>query len=71
MKATQSSEPVFLCAQTPSEFGTVGLPIELSREGVTVRVDALSEEEREVLHEVGKLVQDKIDKLVRSVAAGR
>ncbi len=68
MEAAQSDQPVFLCAQTPSEFGTVGVPIELSREGVTVRSDALSEEEREALHDVGKLVQDKVDNLVQSIA---
>ena len=69
MKAVLSDQPVFLCAQTPSEFGTVGVPIDLSRNGVTVRVDVLSEEERKALCEVGKLVQGKIDRLVQSVAA--
>lgn len=69
MKAVLSDQPVFLCAQTPSEFGTVGVPIDLSRNGVTVRVDVLSEEERKALCEVGKLVQGKIDRLIQSIAA--
>jgi len=68
MKATLSDQPVFLCAQTPSEFGTVGVPVELSRKGITIRVDVLSEEERKVLREVGKLVKLKLERLIKSVA---
>jgi len=69
MKAVLSDQPVFLCAQTPSEFGTVGVPIDLSRKGVTLRIDVLSEEEQKALCEVGKLVQGKIDRLIQSIAA--
>jgi malate dehydrogenase len=68
MKATLSDQPVFLCAQTPSEFGTVGVPVELSRKGITIRVDVLSEEERKVLREVGELVKLKLERLIKSVA---
>lgn len=68
MKATLSDQPVFLCAQTPSEFGTVGVPVELSRKGITIRVDVLSEEERKVLREVGELVKLKLEQLIKSVA---
>jgi len=64
MRATLSDEPTFLCAQTFSEFGTVGVPIALSRKGVTVRLDSLSGEEREALKEVGELVSRKIEALV-------
>jgi malate dehydrogenase len=68
MKATLSDQPVFLCAQTLSEFGTVGVPVELSRKGITIRVDVLSEEERKVLREVGELVKLKLERLIKSVA---
>jgi len=68
MKATLSDQPGFLCAQTPSEFGTVGVPVELSRKGITIRVDVLSEEERKVLREVGELVKLKLERLIKSVA---
>jgi len=68
MKATLSDQPVFLCAQTLSEFGTVGIPVELSRKGITIRVDVLSEEERKVLREVGELVKLKLERLIKSVA---
>ncbi len=68
MKAILSDQPVFLCAQTPSEFGTVGVPVELSRKGITIRVDVLSEEERKVLREVGELVKLKLERLIKSVA---
>jgi len=68
MKATLSDQPVFLCAQTPSEFGTVGVPVELSRKGITIRVNVLSEEERKVLREVGELVKLKLERLIKSVA---
>jgi malate dehydrogenase len=68
MKATLSDQPVFLCAQTPSEFGTVGIPVELSRKGITIRVDVLSEEERKALREVGELVKLKLERLIKSVA---
>ena len=68
MKAILSDQPVFLCAQTLSEFGTVGVPVELSRKGITIRVDVLSEEERKVLREVGELVKLKLERLIKSVA---
>jgi malate dehydrogenase len=68
MKAILSDQPVFLCAQTPSEFGTVGVPVELSRKGITIRVDVLSEEERKALREVGELVKLKLERLIKSVA---
>ncbi len=68
MKAILSDQPVFLCAQTPSEFGTVGVPVELSRKGITIRVDVLSEEERKVLREVGELVKLRLERLIKSFA---
>jgi malate dehydrogenase len=68
MKAILSDQPVFLCAQTLSEFGTVGVPVELSRKGITIRVDVLSEEERKALREVGELVKLKLERLIKSVA---
>ena len=68
MKAALSDQPTFLCTQTPSEFGTIGVPVELSRKGITIRVDVLSEEERKALREVGELVKLKLERLIKSVA---
>jgi len=68
MEATLSDQPVFLCTQTPSEFGTVGVPVELSRKGITIRVDVLSEEEQKALREVGELVKLKLERLIKSIA---
>lgn len=69
MKAARSDRPIFLCAQTPSEVGTVGIPVDLSRNGVISRIDVLSDEERETLRRVGELVRDKIDRLVQKVSS--
>ncbi len=66
MRAILSDEPVLLCAQTFSEFGTVGVPVALSRNGVTLRLDILSDEEREALREVGEVVRQKIDRLLEA-----
>ncbi len=66
MRAILSDEPVLLCAQTFSKFGTVGVPIALSRNGVILRLDILSDNEREALREVGEVVRQKIDRLVEA-----
>ncbi|MCS7191718.1 MAG: hypothetical protein NZ937_01885 [Armatimonadetes bacterium] len=64
MKAILSDEPKILCSQTFSEFGTVGVPIALSRKGIDIKVDILSEEERKALYEVGETVKRKIEVLI-------
>jgi len=64
MRAILSDEPVLLCAQTFSEFGTIGVPIALNRNGITVRLDILSEDELRALREVGEIVQKKIERLI-------
>ncbi|MCS7188151.1 MAG: hypothetical protein RMK89_14550, partial [Armatimonadota bacterium] len=64
MQAILSDEPTLLCAQTFSEFGTIGVPIALSKNGVSVRLDILSRSEREALSEVGEIVRRKIEALV-------
>ncbi|MCS7264984.1 MAG: hypothetical protein NZ805_09150 [Armatimonadetes bacterium] len=66
MKAILCDKPTLLCAQTFSEFGTVGIPIALSRKGIAVKVDILSDDEKKTLSETGKIVQRKIEAIINS-----
>ncbi|MGQ9463844.1 MAG: lactate/malate family dehydrogenase [Candidatus Fervidibacter sp.] len=68
IKAVRSDHPVFLCAQTVSNVGTVGVPLTLSRNGLTVRIDTLSEDEQEALRKVGTIVREKVDRLIQTVS---
>jgi len=69
MRATLSNEPTFLCAQILSEFGTVGVPVSLSKGGIVAKLDILSEDERRALREVGEIVRRKVETLIGTHSA--
>lgn len=70
MRAIRSKTPTFLCAQVVSEVGTVGVPLLLSRDGFQVQLEVLSEEERQALRQIGALVQQSVEQLVKSNTVG-
>ncbi|MCS7224354.1 MAG: hypothetical protein NZ959_07350 [Armatimonadetes bacterium] len=62
-----SDEPRILSLQTRSFYGTVGLPVLISRHGVRPVPDILTESERDLLKQVGRRVSEKINDLVTKV----
>jgi len=64
MRAIRSETPVFLCAQTLSGLGTIGVPLFLSRNGIQVRLEVLTEDEQAALRQVSALVRQKIEQLL-------
>lgn len=67
LRATQGATPTILCAQCVSPYGTVGLPVAISRAGVTPRPDLLSPDEEAALRRVGATVRERLHRLRAAV----
>lgn len=63
LRAIRAEAPTLLCAQAVSPFGTVGVPVSISRQGVVPRLDVLADDECAALQRVGMEVQQKIHRL--------